>query len=149
MGFPDGRVSHLILAFAKVPDRLRSLRLGATVLGLTATGLAVVASWSSPAGLIVGTAVPALGVTFCTPAFFSAVFATASPDPRGAASGTASACIDLGFGAGPVALGLVAESAGIPWTFGVAAGVALAGSVWTLTLFGRVARPGRSPVAAV
>ena len=76
----------------------------------------------------------ALGVAFSTPAFFAAIFATAGPGERGAASGTASAFIDLGLGGGPILLGLVAAAAGIPWAFGAAAAVALAGSIWTLSL---------------
>ena len=55
-------------------------------------------------------------------------------DGVGAASGTASALIDLGLGGGPILMGFVAQAAGIPWAFGVAASVALAGSVWTLSL---------------
>ena len=122
------------VAFAKVPDRLPSLPLGAAALAGIAVGLTVTATWTSPAGMVVGTALLALGVTFSTPAFFSAVFATATPSQRGAASGTASAFLDLGIGGGPILLGLVAETAGIPLAFGVAAGVALAGSAWTLSL---------------
>jgi predicted MFS family arabinose efflux permease len=91
--------------------------------------------------MLLGTGILALGVTFSTPAFFSAIFATAGPSQRGAASGTFSLCLDLGIGAGPVLLGLVAESAGIPWAFGAAAGAALAGSVWTAHLARRRA-PG-------
>jgi predicted MFS family arabinose efflux permease len=123
------------VAFAKVPDRLPPLPLGAAALAAIATGLAVTASWTTPTGMVLGTALLAIGVTFSTPAFFSAVFATASPSERGAASGTASAFLDLGLGGGPVLLGLVAEAAGIPWAFGVAAGVALAGSAWTVALW--------------
>ena len=74
------------------------------------------------------------GSSFSTPAFFTAIFAAVRPSERGVASGTASACIDIGVGGGSIALGLVAQSHGIPWGFGVAAGVALAGSVWTLGL---------------
>jgi predicted MFS family arabinose efflux permease len=122
------------VVFAKVPDRLPSLPTGAAALVGVALGLTVTALWTEPAGVVVGTTLLALGVTFSTPAFFSAVFATASPSQRGAASGTASACIDLGIGGGPILLGLVAETAGIPWAFGVAAGVALAGSAWTIAL---------------
>jgi predicted MFS family arabinose efflux permease len=124
------------IAFAKVPDRLPPLRLGSAALALMAFGLTVTAVWGTAAGMIVGTALLGLGVTFSTPAFFSAAFATAAPSERGAASGTVSACLDLGLGGGPILLGLVAESAGIPWTFGVAAGVAVAGCIWTLSLTG-------------
>jgi hypothetical protein len=35
--------------------------------------------------------------------------------------------LDVGFGGGPIILGLVAESLGIPWAFGVAAAKAVTG----------------------
>ncbi|NEE04763.1 hypothetical protein [Phytoactinopolyspora halotolerans] len=76
----------------------------------------------------------ALGVTFSTPAFFAAIFATAAPAERGAASGTASIFLDLGLGGGPILLGMVAAAMGISWAFGVAAAVALAGCAWTMSL---------------
>ena len=127
------------VAFAKVPDRLPPLPLGAAALLAIAAGMALAAGWASPAGFLLGAALMGLGVSFSTPAFFSAIFATARPSERGAASGTASACIDLGLGGGSFALGFLAQSHGIPWGFGVAAGVALAGSVWTLSLSHRTA----------
>lgn len=128
------------LLFAKVPDRLPSLPLGAAALAGIALGLTITASWSTPVGMVVGTALLALGVTFSTPAFFSAVFSTANPSERGAASGTASAFLDLGIGGGPILLGLVAETAGTRGAFIAGAGVALAGSAWTMCLatWGRV-----------
>jgi predicted MFS family arabinose efflux permease len=122
------------VVFARLPDRLPSLPLAAASLAVTATGLLVIALWREPAGLLVGTVVMALGVTFTTPAFFAAIFATARPSERGAAAGTASAFIDLGLGFGPMVLGLVARSQGIPWAYAVAAGVALLGVAWTLSL---------------
>ncbi|KRE23480.1 MFS transporter [Agromyces sp. Soil535] len=122
------------IAFARVPDRLPPLALGAAALGTIALGLGLAATWPSPAGLILGAAVTAVGVTFSTPAFFAAIFATASPSQRGVASGTASAAIDLGLGIGPILLGLVADPFGIPWAFGVGAAVAVGGAVWTLML---------------
>lgn len=122
------------VAFAKVPDRLPSLPLGAAALLTIAAGTTVAALWTAPAGMLVGATLMGAGVAFSTPAFFSAVFATAGPSERGSASGTASAFLDLGLGGGPILLGLVAESLGIPWAFGVAAGVAVAGGVWTMLL---------------
>jgi predicted MFS family arabinose efflux permease len=106
------------LLFAKVPDRLPSLPLGAAALLVTAAGLALMAIGRTPGGLLVGVFCVAVGVSFSTPAFFSAIFASAKPGERGAASGTASAVVDLGLGFGPIALGLVADSYGIPWAFG-------------------------------
>ncbi len=122
------------VAFAKVPDRLPSLPLGATALAIIAGGLTVLVVWPSPTGMLLGTVLLALGVTFSTPAFFSAIFATAGPSHRGAASATASVFLDLGLGIGPILLGFVAEAIGIPLALAVAAAVALAGCLWTLTL---------------
>jgi predicted MFS family arabinose efflux permease len=129
------------IAFARVPDRLPSLPLAAASLVAIAVGLGVVAGWQTPAGLMAGVVVMAVGASFSTPAFFSAIFATARPSERGAAAGTASAFIDLGLGFGPILLGLVAESRGIPWAFGVGAGIALLGGLWTLRL---AAQAGKS-----
>jgi len=125
------------VVFAKVPDRLPALPLGAAALAAIAGGLVVMATWASPAGALAGAVLMALGVTFSTPAFFSAVFATATPSERGAAAGTASASLDLGLGGGPILLGFVAESAGVQGAFAVGAGVALLGSGWTLLLASR------------
>jgi predicted MFS family arabinose efflux permease len=136
------------IAFAKVPDRLPSLPLGAAALVTIAVGLSVVAAWSTPAGLIVGAAITAIGVAFSTPAFFSAIFATASASQRGVASGTASAAIDLGLGLGPIALGLLAQPFGIPWAFAAGAAVAALGAIWTLALARRTAARERRPASA-
>jgi predicted MFS family arabinose efflux permease len=125
------------VTFAKIPDRVPSLPLGASALGAIAAGLTVVALWSTPAGMITGTLLLALGVTFSTPAFFSAIFATAKPGERGAASGTASAFLDLGLGGGPILLGLLAQAFSIPWAFGAAAAIAVVGGAWTLWVHGR------------
>ena len=122
------------IAFARVPDRFPPLALGAASLVMIAFGLIVISVWTAPIGAVVGAATMAIGVTFSTPAFFSAIFATAKPSERGAASGVASASLDVGLGGGPVVLGLVAESAGIPGALAVGAGVALVGSAWTLHL---------------
>ena len=126
------------IAFARVPDRLPSLPLGAASLLAIAAGLVVIALWQQPVGLLVGAVVMAVGVSFSTPAFFAAIFATARPSERGAASGTASAFIDLGMGLGPILLGLVARAGGIPSAFAVGAGMALLGAGWTWLLVRRV-----------
>jgi len=128
------------IVLARVPDRLPALPLGAGSLAVIAAGLAVVAAWATPSGLILGTAVMAVGVSLSTPAFFTAVFATAAPNQRGAASGTASAALDLGLGLGPVVLGLVARDHGIPAALAVAAFLALLGAFWTLSLVLRAPR---------
>jgi predicted MFS family arabinose efflux permease len=123
------------LLLARVLDQFPALLLGAVALAIIACGLMIMALWSAPIGMALGAAVMAFGVTISTPAFFSAIFATARPSERGAASGTASIFLDLGVGAGPMLLGVAAQAAGIPFAFGVAAAVALAGCMWILALF--------------
>lgn len=135
------------VAFARVPDRLPALPLGAASLVAMAAGLLVLVAWRSPAGLLAGVVVMAVGVTFSTPAFFAAIFATASPAERGAASGTASAFIDLGLGFGPIALGVVAREQGLSWALAAGAAIALAGAVWTAWLVVRAG--GQRPAASI
>jgi predicted MFS family arabinose efflux permease len=122
------------LAFAKVSDRFPALPLGAAALVAIGIGLTIIGAAPTLAGTLIGTTVLAVGVTFSTPAFFRAVFATARPSERGSASGTMSAFLDLGIGAGPVLLGSIAQAVGLGWAFGAAAGIAFVGSVWTLVL---------------
>lgn len=119
------------LTLARVLDRIPALPLGAVSLGGIAAGLALVASWGTPAGLLVGSGVLAVGVALSTPAFFTAVFATAAPHQRGAASATASAALDLGLGAGPLLLGMVARTHGVPGALAIASILALLGAGWT------------------
>lgn len=136
------------IAFARVPDRLPSLPLGAAALGVIGLGLGLVAVWRTPTGLLFGAAIMAVGVTFSTPAFFTAIFMTATPSQRGAASGTASAALDLGLGLGPIVLGLLAGPFGIPLAFGAGAAIAFAGGLWTLLLAQRTRRPPSDQVPA-
>lgn len=112
------------IAFARLPDRMPPMRLGAISLALAAAGLGVTALLPGVAALLTGSAVLALGVTFLTPAMFAATFNVVPPAERGAAAGTATLFIDLGFGAGPLVAGVVAASSGIPAAFLVAAGLA-------------------------
>jgi MFS family permease len=132
-------VVGLRIAFARLPDRVPPMPLGALALGLAATGLAVTAAWSGIGGLLAGTALLAAGVAFMTPALFAATFARVAPAERGSAAGTATLFIDLGFGGGPLVVGVVAASSGVPLAFAVAGGIALTGAVGTLIVpkFGR------------
>jgi predicted MFS family arabinose efflux permease len=128
------------LSLARFLDRFPALLLGAVALAIIAGGLMIIALLTHPIGMVLGAAIFALGVTISTPAFFSAIFATAQPDERGAASGTASVFLDLGIALGPMVIGLAAQAGGIPFAFGIAAVVVLAGCGWILTL----SRAGRT-----
>ena len=119
------------IAFAKVPDRLPPLALGAVALAAIAVGMLIIAGGPRRPGCWPARSPTGVGITFTTPAFFSAIFATAEPAERGAASGTASLCMDLGLGFGPIGLGLVAQGAGIPVALAAGAGFAALGTVWS------------------
>ncbi|WP_438856005.1 MFS transporter [Agromyces sp. M3QZ16-3] len=125
------------IAFARIPDRLPPLPLAAASLVVIGVGLVIAAVWQDWIGLLVAVVLMGVGITFTTPAFFAAIFATASPSERGIASGTASAALDLGLGLGPIALGFIAAPYGIPWAFALAATIAFAGAVWTAWLVRR------------
>jgi predicted MFS family arabinose efflux permease len=131
------------IVFAKVPDRVPPLPLAAAALGAIGAGLVLLATWASPSGLVAGTALLAVGVTFTTPAFFAAIFSVVRDSERGSASATMSACIDIGLGAGPILLGMVAQSSGIPWAMATGGLVAVLGALWTLGPAARVVDGGR------
>jgi predicted MFS family arabinose efflux permease len=122
------------LSLARFLDRFPALPLGAVALAIIAGGLMIMALWTTPIGMTLGAAVFGLGVTLSTPAFFSAIFATAKPHERGAASGTASVFLDLAIAGGPMLLGIAAQSYSIPIAFGLAAAVVVAGCAWITAL---------------
>ena len=120
------------IVFARLPDRVQPMRLGAASLAVSAAGLLIAATLPGVAALLGGAVVLAVGVALMTPALFAATFNAVSPAERGAAAGTATLFIDLGFGGGPLMAGFVAASAGIPAAFALAGLVAGVGAVGTL-----------------
>jgi MFS family permease len=119
----------LRIVFAKAPDRLGAARLSGGALVVTAVGLTVIGLAPTGAGLLVGTAIFAVGVAFVFPALLSLAVARVDESERGSVVGTSSAFLDLSFGLAPASLGVVAAAAGYPAVFLVGAGVALAGAV--------------------
>jgi MFS family permease len=125
------------------PDRFGGRRLGAAALVAIMAGLAVMGLVVSPVGLYIGTAVMALGVAFLPPAILTMAQVGVPDLERGVLFGTTSAFIEVGFGVGPVMLGVVAASSGYPITFLVSAAIGALG----LLLLGLSARQARSPSA--
>ena len=116
------------IVFARVPDRLPPLKLAAGSLAVCTGGLLILGGVANPAGMLAGTVVLALGVAFLTPAIFAAVFGSVPAHERGSAAGTTTVFIDLGFGGGPLLMGLIAAQGGIPAAFVVAAAITAAGA---------------------
>ncbi len=126
------------ILFAKLPDRVPPLRLGGGSLLVCTAGLVLLGVATGPGGLIVGSLVLGVGVAFLTPAVFAAIFTTVPAHERGAAAGTATVFIDIGFGGGPLLLGYVAAGRGIPLAF--LCGAALTGLAAAM-LLGWTRRP--------
>jgi MFS family permease len=113
---------------AKWPDRFGAARVSGAALAVSAVGLAVIWLFPSPAGLIAGTFVFAVGVAFIMPALLALAVARVPPTQRGSVSGTVSVFLDISFGVAPVVLGLIANRVGYEPTFVLSAVLASAGA---------------------
>lgn len=138
----------IVIAFRSlapwIPDRLGARRAARVALSLEVVGLAVMALWAHPAGLFLGSAIFACGVSFAFPALSTMAVAAAPRAERGAVLGTFSSALDLAFGVGPVGLGAVATLYGFTGAFLAAAAVALGG----LLLLAATQASARPPVMA-
>jgi MFS family permease len=114
---------------ARIPDVLGPERTSRISLLSSAVGLAIVALWRVPAGVLVGTSVFAVGSALAFPGLMVLALRGTRPGERGSVLGTFTAFVDLGFGIGPATLGLVAEASGYGGAFGAASLIALAGFV--------------------
>jgi MFS family permease len=110
-----------------MPDRLGARRAASIALTFNAAGMVIIGLWAEPAGFYAGTAVFAFGVCFAFPALSTLTTLSVPPGERGAALGTFSAFLDLGFGAAPVLLGFIAQAAGFTAVFLASAVVAASG----------------------
>jgi MFS family permease len=101
-------------------------------LAFSATGLTLVALLRSPVGLFVGVSVFAIGSALAFPALVTLALRGTDPAERGVVMGTVGAFVDLAFGVGPAALGLVSEAFGYRGAFLTAAVVAGSGLLLVL-----------------
>jgi predicted MFS family arabinose efflux permease len=119
----------LRIRFAKLPDTMGASRLSGAALAVGAVGLAIFGLVPSPAGVIAGTLVFALGVTFMFPALIALAVSRVAETERGSAVGTASAFFDVAFGLGPAVFGVLATVIGFGGTFLVSATISAFGAV--------------------
>ncbi len=138
-----GIVIAIRAAVPWAPDRLGGRRLGAAALVAIMVGLTIIGLVVSPVGLYVGTAVMALGVAFLPPAMLTMAQVGVPDLERGVLFGTTSAFTEVGFGIGPVVLGMVAASSGYSMTFLISAAIGSLG----LLLLAASARRYPSPSA--
>ena len=127
----------------KLPDRLGGVRAAGLACVCVALGLAVMGVWQSEAGVLLGTAVSAVGQSLAYPAIALLALERADAAERSAVLGSVSAFIDVALSVGAFTLGAVAELAGYGGAFVVAAAVAASG----LLLLARL-RAAPQPLAA-
>jgi MFS family permease len=115
---------------ARIPDRLGSVRAATASLSAVAVGMAVATIWRSPAGLLVGTVVFAVGMSLHYPALMLMALVGVDESERGSVVGTFSSFFDLSQGAGALLAGAaVAITGANAAAFGTGAVAAVAGLV--------------------
>jgi MFS family permease len=112
---------------ARIPDRIGPVRAATFATTTGAAGLVLIAAVPRPAGLIVGTAVFAFGMSLLYPAKLMLALVGLPSSERGSAVGTVSSFFDLSQGLGAAVLGGIADVAGYRGGFLAAAGLTVAG----------------------
>ena len=128
--------------FARLPDRVEGTRMTTAALAMSATGMLLIGTFPSAAGLLAGAVACGVGSAFVTPAIFGLVFRTVPEAERGSAAASISLFLDLGLSGGPMLLGALAAATDLPWGFAL---VGLVPAVGALTL--TAMRPRRRTAA--
>ena len=111
----------------KLPDRLGGRRTLVLCFVSLAAGLATIGAWQNETGLIVGTAIFAVGQALSYPAAVLLAMETSSEAERSAVVGGVTAFVDVALSLGAFTLGAVAAVTGYAGAFVVASVVALSG----------------------
>ena len=115
------------LAFGRLPDQLGGARVALVCLLIEAVGQSLLWLADLPELALLGAALTGIGFSLVYPGFGVEAMLRVPPQSRGLAMGAYTAFLDLALGVGGPALGLVANSAGLPTVFLVGALVALGG----------------------
>jgi MFS family permease len=111
----------------KLPDRLGGRRTLVLCFVNLALGLATIGVWQTEAGLLVGTAIFAVGQALSYPAAVLLAMETSSEAERSAVVGGVTAFVDVALSLGAFTLGAVAAVTGYAGAFLVSSVVALSG----------------------
>jgi MFS family permease len=123
-----GGIIVLVRTFGrKLPDRLGGRRTLALCFINLAVGLAVIGAWQTETGLLVGTAIFAVGQALSYPAAVLLAMETSSEAERSAVVGGVTAFVDVALGLGAFTLGAVAAVTGYAGAFLVSSVIALSG----------------------
>jgi MFS family permease len=114
---------------ARLPDRLGGRNAGMIALTLAAAGIALMAAWSTVAGLVVGTIILALGMSLMYPALFVLALEGVSDSERASVVATISSFFDASQGLGAFICGAVVAVSSNSGAFVTGAVAALLGLV--------------------
>jgi predicted MFS family arabinose efflux permease len=112
---------------ARLPDRLGSVRAGTIALVFAAAGIGIIAAWATIAGLVVGTLVFAVGMSFMYPALLLLALQRGTELDRASVVATVSSFFDLSQGLGAFICGAVAALTGNRGAFATGVVTALLG----------------------
>jgi MFS family permease len=130
-----GGIIVLVRTFGrKLPDRLGGRRTLALCFINLAVGLAVIGAWQTETGLLVGTAIFAVGQALSYPAAVLLAMETSSEAERSAVVGGVTAFVDVALGLGAFTLGAVAAVTGYAGAFLVSSVIALSGLLVVIPL---------------
>jgi MFS family permease len=115
--------------FARLPDRLGSVRGASLAMSFQSVGLITMCAWHSATGLYVSTFVYSMGVSLLYPSLFPLVVDSAPEHERSQAIATFTLFFDISQGLGAFVLGVVVTLSSERWAFGVAGLLSLAGLV--------------------
>jgi MFS family permease len=113
--------------FARLPDRLGSVRGASLAMSLQSAGLIAMCAWHSATGLYVSTFVYSMGVSLLYPSLFPLVVDNAPEHERSQAIATFTLFFDISQGFGAFVLGVVVTLSSERWAFGTAGLLSLAG----------------------
>jgi MFS family permease len=136
-----GGVISLVRFFGRrLPDALGATRTLELSFVCLAAGLALIGSWQTTTGLIVGTVIFAVGQAMTYPSAVLLAVQSTSAAERSAVVGSVGAAVDVALGVGALTLGGVAKFWGYGGAFLVASAVALSGlaALWPLRRAGRL-----------
>ena len=124
----------------RLPDALGARRTIQSSFVILAVGLAILGSWQTATGMLVGTVVFAVGQALMYPAAVVLAMESTSTAERSAAVGSVGAFVDVAFGLGSLTLGGVAAVAGYGGAFLVASVVSLSGLLLLMPRAGELAQ---------
>ena len=130
---------------ARIPDRYGGRFTGAAALVCNAAGMAIIVSWQSAGGLILGTVVFAAGMSLLYPSFFLLALHGVPESERGSAVGTISVFFDLSQGLGAVIVGGVAALTDVQGAFAAGGCSALVGLCAMRVIRARLVRVAPAP----